>query len=151
MIAPSTNGFSNTVTLGATGLPQGADATFSQNPVVAGATVTMTLTTTARSSLPPHPRVPVEPLTIRQTIEIASLLLAILVLISFHRRRRWIGAVPAGTLLLCLCIAYGCTTGGSSTPSTGGSGGTPAGTYQITVAATSGTLVQKSQVTLTVN
>jgi hypothetical protein len=51
MIAPSTNGFSNTVTLGATGLPQGADATFSQNPVVAGAAVTMTLTTTARSSL----------------------------------------------------------------------------------------------------
>jgi hypothetical protein len=152
MIAPSTNGFSNTVTLGATGLPQGADATFSQNPVVAGATVTMTLTTTARSSLPPHPHVPVEPLEIRQTIEIASLLLlAILVLISFNRRRRWIGAVPAGTLLLCLCIAYGCTTGGSSTPSTGGSGGTPAGTYQITVAATSGTFVQKSQVTLTVN
>jgi hypothetical protein len=149
IIAPTTNGFSNTVTLGATGLPQGTAAMFSQNSVAAGNTVTMTVTTTARSSVPPRRRVPVQRLRILQTLEIASVLLAILGLISFRRQRRWVTALPTGALLVCLTIAYGCTTGGTSTG--GGSGGTPSGTYKIAVTATSGTFVQTTQVTLTVN
>jgi hypothetical protein len=152
MIAPSTNGFSSAVALAATGLPQGAAATFSQNPVVVGATVTMTVTTTGRSSLLPYPRMPVQPSRIGRTLEIASMLLGILVLVSCRRQRRWISAVPTGALLLYLCITYGCASGGNTlTPTGGGSGGTPSGTYKITVTATSGTLVQSTQITLTVN
>src|ERR1700681_2008910 len=98
MIAPSSNGFSNTVTLAATGLPQGAQATFSQNPVGAGATVTMTVTTTARSSAPPHFRIRIQPLGTPRALEIVGMLLAILVSISFRRQRRWMTAVPAGAL-----------------------------------------------------
>jgi Bacterial Ig-like domain (group 2)/Putative Ig domain/Kelch motif/Galactose oxidase, central domain len=153
MIAPSVNGFSNSVTLAATGQPQGAQVTFSPNPAVADASVTMTITTTARSSLAPHFDKPFGPLTIRRVLEIISMFVAILVLISSRRRHRCVSLVPAGALLLCLCLIYGCTTGGGngSTTTGGGSSGTPAGTYNITVTATSGTLVQTTQVTLTVN
>jgi hypothetical protein len=149
IIAPSTNGFSNTVTLAATDLPQGAAAMFSQNPVAAGNTVTMSVSTMARSSVPPPRRLPGQRLRILQTLEIVGLLLAILGLISFSRQRRWVTALPTGALLVCLSIANGCTSGGTTTG--GGSGGTPAGTYKIVVTATSGTLVQTTQVTLTVD
>jgi hypothetical protein len=81
-------------------------------------------------------------------METASILLAILVFIT-RRQRRWVTAVPAAALLVCICLAYGCATGGTTTG--GGSGGTPAGTYKIAVTATSGTLMQTTQVTLTVN
>ena len=102
-----------------------------------------------RSSAQPRLRVPVQPSGNLQTLETASILLAILVMISSRRQRRWVTAVPAAALIVCLCMAYGCATGGTTTGS--GSGGTPAGTYKIAVTATSGTLVQTTQVTLTVN
>jgi hypothetical protein len=153
MIAPSSNGFSNSVTLAATGLPPETQVTFTPNPAAAGATVTMTITTTARSSLPPHFDAPIGPLTIRRALEITSMLAAILVLISLRRQRRRISLIPTGALLLCLCVTYSCASGGGNGgAATGvGSGGTPAGTYNITVTATSGSLVQKTQVTLIVN
>jgi hypothetical protein len=156
-IAPSSNGFSNSVTLAATGLPQGAQVTFTPNPAASGATVMMTITTTARSSLLPHFGTPLEPLAIRRGLEIFSMLGAILVLISVRRRRRCVRLVPTGVLLLCLCLTYSCGSmngnsggNGGTTPG-GGSTGTPAGTYNITVTATSGTLVQTIQLTLIVD
>jgi hypothetical protein len=153
VIAPSSNGFSNSVTLAATGLPQGTQVTFTPNPAVAGATVEMTITTTARNSLPPHFETPIGPLAIRRALEITSMLLTILVLISFRRQRRGLSVVPTGALLLCLCLTYSCSSGGGNGgAATGvGPGGTPTGTYNITVTATSGTLVQTTQVALTVN
>jgi hypothetical protein len=153
MITPSSNGFSNPVTLAATGLPQGAQVTFTPNPAAAGATVTMTITTTARSSLSPHFDTPIEPLTIRRALEIISMLVAILMLISLRRRGRRASVVPTGVLLLCLCLTYSCGAGGGigGTAIGGASNGTPAGTYNIAVTATSGTLVQTIRITLIVN
>lgn len=153
MIAPSSNGFSNPVTLAASDLPQGAQVTFTPNPAAAGATVTMTITTTARSSLSPHFDTPIEPLTIGRVLEIFSMLVAILMLISLRRRGRRASVVPTGVLFLCLWLTYSCGAGSGigGTATGGGSSGTPAGTYNIAVTATSGTLVQTIQITLIVN
>jgi Putative Ig domain len=152
MIAPSANGFTNTVTLAASGLPQGVSVTFSQNPAPAGNSVTMTLTTTARSLLPAFWRTSPKARGVHLWTKIFVVFIAILALIPLCRRRQWIQIVPFCSLLLCLFIAYGCATGGgNSDTSGGGTSGTPAGTYTITISLTSGTLVESTHVTLTVN
>ncbi|HLJ13715.1 MAG TPA: kelch repeat-containing protein [Bryobacteraceae bacterium] len=150
MIAPSTaNGFPNTVTFAASGLPPGAQATFNPNPAPAGASVTMTVTTTARGSFSPRFGMPIQPPGAFQALPIGFAVVALLILISFRRQRRWLSVVPMGALLLCLCLTS-CGSSGGGSGSVGGPSGTPAGTYNMTVTATSGTLVQTIQVTLIV-
>ncbi|HEY1411699.1 MAG TPA: hypothetical protein VGF36_06130 [Rhodopila sp.] len=63
------------------------------------------------------------------------------------RRRNWQRMLS----LLLLIVAVGVVgCGGSSSGGGGGGGGTPAGSYTVTVTATSGTVVQKSTITATV-
>jgi hypothetical protein len=152
MIAPSTaNGFSNSVTLLASGLPSGAQATFNPNPAPAGATVTMTITTTAHSSSVPRFTTPIQPPGIHRALTVAFMVCAVLILISFRRQLRWASIVPIAGLLLCLCLTDSCASSSGGSGSGSGISGTPAGTYSVTITATSGTLIQTTQVTLTVN
>jgi hypothetical protein len=151
MIASSTNGFSNTVMLSATGLPQGSTATFNPNPAASGAIVTMTVATTAHNSLVLNRRGPGGLLRIQPEITAAIALALVMGILLLLQRDRRGSAMAGAVLLLCLFISSCSSSGSVGTPPSGISGGTPAGTYNITVTATSGTLVQTTQLTLTVN
>ena len=66
---------------------------------------------------------------------------------------RWALYLPLALLILCAAFVVGCGGGGGGggTPPPGGMSGTPAGTYAITVTATSQGLVHTTTVTLMVN
>ena len=149
-IAPSdANGFAGPVALTVTGLPVGATATFSQNLVTPGTNatvVTMTIATTARTSALAA-SIWGAGVASRWAITLGFALIAMARLT--RRRARRARATPARAVapLILLALACGGGAGDSTTPS---SGGTPAGTSQITVSAVSGTLSQHVTLTLTV-
>ena len=68
---------------------------------------------------------------------------------SGARRRRFVGLVVLGMVLMCLLLLPACGGGSSG----GGGGGTPTGTYTITVTGTNGTTVVTGTpaLTLTIN
>jgi len=67
---------------------------------------------------------------------------------SGARRRRFVGLVVLGMVLMCLLLLPACGGGSSG----GGGGGTPTGTYTITVTGTNGTTVTGTPaLTLTIN
>ena len=155
-VTPSNaNGFPNQVTLSASGGPAMTTITFSQNPVsvgTAGGSSTMTITTTAHSSLPGSPKSPTMPLGLQWELNIAILLTAFaasLMLWRGHRTNRYVRYAPLAVLIACVAVAAGCSHGGGG--GTNPNSGTPAGTSQITITATSGSAVQTTHVTLTVN
>ena len=152
-LAPRYGSFDAAVSLRATGLPRGCTASFSPSSVTPGsgtATSTLTLATTARKSsgagtlagrgglLPPG----------------ATLLLALAALFAFVRavpkapRRRLAPRLAAAVLLVALMlVAAGCSAGGGG----GTDEGTPAGTYEITVQGTHGSLEVRDTISLVVN
>ncbi len=150
-----TGTFSNPVNLTCSGLPTQSACTFNPTSVTPGATSgnsTMTVTTTARSLVPPRswprPQVPFKPWV--WTVAL-SLALAGAAAAYGAKRRRLAAALSLAVLALLLGFeAVGCGGGGS-----GGSGpppqGTPPGTYVITVTGTSSSVSHTTTVTLTVN
>jgi hypothetical protein len=151
-IAPDHGSFDGPVTFSCTGTPRGCTASFSPQSVTPGAaaaTSALTLKTTARTGaltalaagtsglLPPAFGLVV--------------FLAVLGSARFGRAaarlmrsKRWLTAVA---LVLIMIWIAGCSAGGGGSESQG----TPAGTYYLTVHATSGTLDALTQLTLTVN
>jgi sugar lactone lactonase YvrE len=142
------------VTFAASGLPTGAAATFSPSSVSAGSSTTLTISTTSRTSATnlPSPFGPQTPGTPKSfpswtMISALALLLAGIAFANFNRKlaRR---LVPAAALILLMISAgyiSGCASGPTVNPN-----GTPAGTFTITVTATSGTDVHTTTATLTV-
>jgi uncharacterized repeat protein (TIGR01451 family) len=135
-----TSGFSGTVTLACTGLPAGAVCSFSQNPVTVTAPVTIrvTITTTAPSggwTMPTVGRFTPPDLHHLPLITLAAMLaIARLRRLALLRRRN---ALALAMMLLLAVVAGGCA-GGISAPSpVGRTPGTPTGTYNVTVSATS--------------
>jgi len=133
------NGFNSAVTLACTkGLPTGAAYAFSPNPITPGQKSTLTITTTAATgSL-------VAPAVRQQTAPMFAiwLLLPAMLLstagISAVQRKKLISY-----LLLTLAVAgvlflVGCGGGSSTTPPSSPTGGTPAGTYTVTLDGTAG-------------
>jgi subtilase family serine protease len=121
------NGFSDTVNFSSTsctGLPAGATCSFTVSPVSAGGTTTLTVTTSAAANAPPA----IRPLgSGRWTVGtyaslISAFALAIILLITRGRNRRWSTAAACVVFLLSIGIAA-CGGGGSSSSGGGGSGG----------------------------
>ncbi|HEY4838580.1 MAG TPA: Ig-like domain repeat protein, partial [Candidatus Acidoferrales bacterium] len=140
------------VTFAASGLPTGAAATFAPPSVTPSASTTLTITTTARTSATNVPNQPLGPSAPKsfpswKVFSALALLLAGIAFANFNRKlaRR---LIPAAALIL-LMISAGYISGCASAPVVNPNG-TPAGTYTITVTATSGTDVHTATVTLTV-
>jgi hypothetical protein len=140
-------GFNQTITFTCTKPPTGVTCTFSpptltldgtstMNPPM---TTTMTVVTTARAGLGPW-RLP--PGSARRWMLVLFALSALSLFILLRRRRAWFALSFA---CLMMVAAAGCGGHGSNT------GGTPAGTYGLTITGTAGTLMETGTVSITVN
>jgi len=152
IVTPTANGFTNPVSFSVSGLPMHTTFTFSPTMVTpngAQAKTTLMVTTVARGATPPSgpgdgPRSPLRPiLPIMWIAALLAGLYAMLVIRRTPQLRRYAAIVPLAILLITGAFMMGCAS----------SGGTPAGTSQLTITATSGTLSQTtpaSSVALTV-
>ena len=141
----TSTGYSGTITLSCSGLPSGATCLFSQSSVTATGTPittspTITVTTTAASTatilnLPRHPHR-------TNWLALGSFIFFSVVLLGASGRRR-----SSGFLLVMLALVVllpGCGGGGSSSNNNQGpppNSGTPTGSYNVVVNATSGSTV----------
>lgn len=117
---------------------------------IPGMSVTITATTTLRTLLPPPIGRRLPRYFLPVLLLAMALLFARLLYLAGSRRRRLAVALPFGVLILLVVYqAAGC--GGGSTPPPVIHGGTPAGTYTITVTGTSGASSHTSTGTLVVN
>jgi hypothetical protein len=151
------NGFTNSISFAVAGLPAHTTASFGPTTVMvtpgsATATTTLTIMTTAPSGVPPSSPVdpPVSPLLRLLPVSWLAALLAGLYAMQLIRRnplrRRYAAMVPLALLLVTGAILAGCSGARMAT-------GTPTGPAQLTITATSGTMVQTTpanSVTLTV-
>ena len=145
-------GFNSVVSLACTGAPSGSTCVITPASVTPSGvtTVAVSVTTASRSFV--IPQVPLSGLP-ATTLPILSLLFACASLLAcfLHKRNRI--ALGFCTVLLLVALAgSGCVGLGtriSPPPSTGS--GTPAGTYQIKIAGTSGGLSHNISFTLNVN
>jgi subtilase family serine protease len=121
------NNFNDTVAFSASscsGLPTGATCNFSASPVSANGTTSLTITTAAAATAPPA----VRPLgsgrwTVGTIASLAcALAIAIILLITRSKNRRWSTAAACAVFLLTVGIAA-CGGGGSSSSGGGGGGG----------------------------
>jgi hypothetical protein len=149
-LTPQHASFDSAIALSCTGLPGHTTATFSPASVTPGgaaASVTVTLSTTARQgSLGAMARGaggPVPPFLAFLLAAAASLALSFGTGSGPAARRR---LAAAALVLLAIGLA-GCGAGGGSSPA---DEGTPAGTYYVAIKATSGSLSAQTSVTLVV-
>jgi hypothetical protein len=172
------DGFTGSVALSCTGLPQGASCSFapasvtlSGSAVSSALTITTTARTTTASVLPASQVTPGSPwLPGGMTLAVVLLPFAVRGRTRLSVRQQQMIAVLIGIVVLSGCGGGGSSGassggnsssgsgsgGGSGSGSTGGSGGgtssgTPAGTYAITVTATSGSTAGSAVYNLTVN
>jgi len=147
-ITPTTNGFANQVTFSVTGLP--AHASFvpiNATPGNAKSTVNLMITTTKRSTAPPvspmdQPLTPMlRMLLVSWIAALLAGLYAALLIRKTPKLRRYAAIVPLVLLLISGAVLAGCASAMN---------GTPVGTSQLTITATSGTLSQSTPATLTV-
>ena len=138
VIISRNTGFTDNLTFSVTGLPAATTATFSPNPATTtGNSSMMTVTTTVRAQVSPWPtlRIPLANFSVRAWPLWAICLLVMALLAYLRRARRhiprWVFATGAFIVLLCI----GCGGGGSTPPPL--PHGTPAGTFTLTVTATS--------------
>ncbi len=150
--ASSENGFTGSVTFSAT-CATAAEISCSVSPssgtlssTSTSVSTTVTVNTTAPSflpSLPPEVRYPSAP-----AVGAAFLLCLALLLMAIARRRRWNAALAF--LLLASVLALASCGGGSSSPPPPSNPGTPAGSYVVTVTATSGAVTHSTNVNVSV-
>jgi hypothetical protein len=144
-VKPTANGFTNAVTtFTVSGLPAHTTAAFSPTSVTPnGATVTttLTITTIARGEAPPSlpwskPAPPL--LRILPLLWLLAMLAGIYAMRAVRRApqlRRYAAIVPLTLLLITGAVMAGCA---------GKMNGTPAGTSQLTITATSGSMSQST-------
>ena len=145
----SSTGFSGTITLACSGLPAGAVCQFSPasikatgTPTTTSSAITVTTSSGTAAMLQPsaHP-------SLGGWLTASSLMLFSIVLIGGPRRRRRLPFLVATVALILL--APGCGGGGSSTPPPPPpTPATVAGTYNILVTASSGSISSTSTFTL---
>jgi len=155
-LSPTANGFSNVASFSVSGLPSATTAAFSPSSVTpnnASVPVTLTVTTTATTAMAPRIEMPWTPRLIPGLMLWVSVLLAVICSMLLFRRtervRRFATILPLALLLLTGVVLSGCAglTGGTVSPKILG---TPPGSSQLVIKATSGTMTQSVTVTLTV-
>jgi hypothetical protein len=141
---------SNPITFTATGLPPGATATFSPSSLSLGtsaASTTLTIQTVAQTAAANHHGKPGSEAPLMAFA--AGLLMLPLFRIRAVRRR--LGRLSNGlAVLLFLACSLSALAGLSGCGGKSGSGSTTPQVYTVTVTGTSGSLVQTTNVTLTV-
>ncbi len=149
--AAGSSGFSGTVSFSCSDPAFQSSCAVSPNSLMVNGTTTqnatVTVTTTARSALPPRWRPPILPPNLRVTLPWLLLLLSLVILTRAlrrrsRRRRAWVGLAA---MLMAAALFFGC--GGGAPPQ---QNGTPAGTYLITVSAASAGATRSTMLTLTV-
>lgn len=151
-VTPRFASFDAAVSFGCSGLPRGATATFSpatMTPGIALVATTLTVATKARTGKasaaavagPGRPVPPILPLAL-----LGAVLLVLALPVRPGPRLEARRALPAAGLILLMLWLAGCSAGGGGSEDPG----TPAGTYEITVRATSSNLTATTTVTLTV-
>jgi trimeric autotransporter adhesin len=159
--APVDGTFPSAVTFTVSGLPTGATATFNPTSVTPGSPTTMTVTTTAQTnaSAAPRPRGPSSPRSLPTMFPAWMGLLALAMLLAgfslAHFGRMPLRRLAPLTALILLIVAAGYLGGCAGgfprlETSATNPGGTPSGTYTLTVTGTSGTDVHTTTVTLIV-
>jgi len=140
-------GFSGAASLSCSGAPTGAACSVPSSMNVNASTATpfnVSVTTTSRTMSMLHPG------NLRSRWLWATSLLC-LVILPIGRRKKQLVFVGRGLPILLLLLICSCGGGsGSSSGSTTNPNGTPAGTYQLTVAAKSGSVIQSIMLTLKV-
>ncbi len=154
-------GFNQAITLGCTGAPPAATCTVSPSSVTLDgfnpSSATATVTTTARSMVPPaaRPRA-IPPLGPLMRLLCLALLLALVLWARrlgdlYNHQRAWLRAsAPFGILVLLVALWAACGGGGGAPPPPHATG-TSAGTFTLTITASSGSLRRNTTLTLTVN
>jgi VCBS repeat-containing protein len=146
-ITPS-NGFNAAVTFTCSGLPSEAQCVFSPQSVTpdqSAISSTLTITTTA----PTMARFGASPFWV--VLMVSMPVLIVFPNSALRGKRRGRKMIPALFVLFVASTILSC--GGGASPKSGGStprGGTPAGTYSVTINAMSGSLQSSSLVGLTV-
>ncbi|MGA7918539.1 MAG: SBBP repeat-containing protein, partial [Candidatus Acidiferrales bacterium] len=147
-------GFSGSVSLSCGGLPPGAQCAVSQNPVpLSGGSATqvaLTITTAARTSLPPSPTTKLHPPSRLMGPLMCAALASMIVMFMLLTMGGFKNQRAAVTLMFALSLmlfTVACN-GGSQA---GAPSGTPAGTYNITIVGTAGSSSQSTTVQLQVN
>jgi YVTN family beta-propeller protein len=153
---PAVGGFTGQITFAASGLPTGAVASFNPPMVAPGTSTVLTITTTgsgATGAVTPRNS---EPMTPRSPAGL-PVLFGILLLagIGAGAKLKVGGSVAARRFgpafaLIVLSVVVACFAGCSGGSGGKSSGGTPAGTYNIAVTGTSGSVVVSSKVVLVV-
>jgi Domain of unknown function DUF11/Beta-propeller repeat len=140
--------YSTAITLSSSGAPAATTSTFNPSTLTPNATpvgATLTVSTTARLQ-------PIAGLRFRgarfYALWLAMPGLALIGLGTGSKRRRKcvLGALLLGALFALVLLQPACKSGTTTTPSSG----TPAGTYTLTITATSGSLTETTTVNLTV-
>ena len=146
-----TPGFTGTVKLACDGAPQAATCTVTPGSVTASGTtpvsVTVSVTTTARSMLPPSmPAPPAANGPVPGSWLFWLLLFSMVASVAARARRR----ASLGLAVALLSVAFWSSCGGSGNVPLASSG-TPAGVYTLTVSAASGKLTHAASLSLKVN
>jgi hypothetical protein len=139
-------GLSGTASLSCTGAPTGAACSVPSSMNINASTATpfsVSVTTTSRIMSMLHPGNP-------RSRWLWATSLFCLVILPIGRRKKQLVFIGRGLPILLLLLICSCGGSGSSSGSTTNPNGTPAGTYQLTVAAKSGSVSQSIMLTLKV-